>query len=315
MKTFGIDVSKWQGKFNFAKAKNEGVKFVVLKAGGSDLGRYKDSKFDAYYNECKNLGLKVGAYYFGKDKTVNDARKSAEHLVKILRGKTFDLPIYYDVEGAMLTLSKTTLSNIILEFCGKLSSYGYKVGIYSTQNAFNNQMHDGMFVNYSHWVAKWSRNEPGILQSGAKVDLWQFGGESNFIRTTKVAGVTCDQDYCYINFEKNCEGNIANNVKVEPTTNAIKFIYKGYDLSPVFDAKYYANKNLDVRNAYGYDEKKLFEHFCIFGMKEQRQASSTFNVKSYKAKYDDLAKVYGDDMEKYYIHYCVFGIKEGRSGM
>ena len=27
--------------------------------------------------------------------------------------------------------------------------------------------------------------------------MWQFGGETNKIRTNKVAGVTCDQDYCY----------------------------------------------------------------------------------------------------------------------
>ena len=34
-KRFGIDVSHWQGDFNFAKAKNnEGVEFAIIKAGG-----------------------------------------------------------------------------------------------------------------------------------------------------------------------------------------------------------------------------------------------------------------------------------------
>ena len=27
--------------------------------------------------------------------------------------------------------------------------------------------------------------------------MWQFGGETNKIRTNKVAGVTCDQNYAY----------------------------------------------------------------------------------------------------------------------
>ena len=27
--------------------------------------------------------------------------------------------------------------------------------------------------------------------------MWQFGGETNKLRSTKIAGVTCDQNYCY----------------------------------------------------------------------------------------------------------------------
>ena len=43
---FGIDVSHWQGDFNFARAKsNEGVEFAIIKAGGGDAGLYKYSKF------------------------------------------------------------------------------------------------------------------------------------------------------------------------------------------------------------------------------------------------------------------------------
>ena len=30
-KIFGIDVSFWQGDFDFKKAKNEGVQFVILR--------------------------------------------------------------------------------------------------------------------------------------------------------------------------------------------------------------------------------------------------------------------------------------------
>jgi LysM repeat protein len=30
--------------------------------------------------------------------------------------------------------------------------------------------------------------------------MWQFGGETNKIRSNKVAGQVCDQDYCYVDF-------------------------------------------------------------------------------------------------------------------
>ena len=51
---FGIDVSHWQGDFNFANAKNnEGVEFAIIKAGGGDDGLYKDSRFEDNYRKFR----------------------------------------------------------------------------------------------------------------------------------------------------------------------------------------------------------------------------------------------------------------------
>ena len=51
---FGIDVSHWQGSFDFARAKSkEGVEFAIIKAGGADAGLYKDSQFEANYKKCE----------------------------------------------------------------------------------------------------------------------------------------------------------------------------------------------------------------------------------------------------------------------
>lgn len=38
MEKFGIDISHWQGDFNMAQAKAEGVEFAIIKAGGADDG-------------------------------------------------------------------------------------------------------------------------------------------------------------------------------------------------------------------------------------------------------------------------------------
>lgn len=63
---FGIDVSHWQGSFDFARAKSkEGVEFAVIKAGGADAGLYKDSQFEANYKKCEECGLPKGAYFYG----------------------------------------------------------------------------------------------------------------------------------------------------------------------------------------------------------------------------------------------------------
>lgn len=197
---FGIDVSRWQGDFNFQKAKAEGIQFAILKAGGSDAGRYIDGKFETYYKKCKELGIPVGAYYFGKDMNTAEAATSANHFLTLLKGKVFEYPVYYDVEGAMINkLNRNTLTPVVDTFCSIVERAGYYTGIYSSQSFFNNNMNDDQLKKYTHWVAAWGTGKPK-LKSGASVDLWQFGGETNKIRTNKVAGVTCDQDYAYVDF-------------------------------------------------------------------------------------------------------------------
>ena len=34
----GIDISHWQGKFDWSAAKSEGIRFAVIKGGGGDGG-------------------------------------------------------------------------------------------------------------------------------------------------------------------------------------------------------------------------------------------------------------------------------------
>lgn len=93
------------------------------------------------------------------------------------------------------------------------------------------------------------------------------------------------------------------------------YVFGGYDYSLVFDPTYYVNKYPDLKAALGMDAKKLFDHFCTFGMKEGRQANATFNVTAYKNNYADLQKAYGTNLPEYYKHYVVFGYKEKRKAL
>ena len=79
MQKFGIDLSRWQGNFDFAKAKSEGVEFAIIKIGGSDGGTYKDSKFDTYYKACEQAGIAKGCYYFGEAMTMDEAKEEVKH--------------------------------------------------------------------------------------------------------------------------------------------------------------------------------------------------------------------------------------------
>lgn len=198
---FGIDVSHWQGDFDFVRAKNkEGVEFAILKAGGGDAGLYKDSKFESNYKKCEEAGLPVGAYFYGDARNVAQAKKEAEYFISILRGKKYEYPVFYDVEGKMITQNnKAGLTEIVKTFCQTLEGAGYWVGIYSSESFFNSEMNDGELTRYSHWVARWGKSKPAP-NSGAETQIWQFGGETNLLRSNKINGQTCDQDYCYMDY-------------------------------------------------------------------------------------------------------------------
>lgn len=198
MKKFGIDISRWQGDFDMQRAKAEGVEFVIVKGGGGDSGLYVDRQFATNYANAKKLGLPVGCYWFSKALSKAQAVQEANYFhEQCLKGRQFDLPVYMDVENkAMLALGKRALTDIVKAFVDTLTAKGWLVGAYSSKTMFANYMYDDELTAYPHWIAQWwtSCTYPG------EYGMWQFGGETNQIRSNKVAGVVCDQDYMLVDY-------------------------------------------------------------------------------------------------------------------
>lgn len=119
---------------------------------------------------------------------------------------------------------------------------------------------------------------------------------------------------CPGNFLMACMPNIALTVNQMLTTPE-GFILNGYDYSPVFDPKFYANKYPDLMGAFGLNEDALWLHFQQFGMNEFRQGSAEFDPSVYRSRYADVETAFGDDLPMYYFHYVAFGKDEGRSGV
>ena len=101
MAVSGIDVSKWQGRIDWQRVKNAGVKFALLRAGYGDTLSYPsqlDETFEYNYSECKRVGLPVGAYWYSYATTPEMALREAKSCIAALRGKQYEYPIYFDVE-------------------------------------------------------------------------------------------------------------------------------------------------------------------------------------------------------------------------
>ena len=76
-----IDVSEWQGKIDWSEvAKDENVKFAILRAGYGMYTSQKDDRFEEYYAGCKRYNIPVGAYWFSyattKEEAIQEAKSS-----------------------------------------------------------------------------------------------------------------------------------------------------------------------------------------------------------------------------------------------
>lgn len=228
MQKFAIDISKWQGDFPLANAvRDDDVEAVIIKCGGSDKGVYKDPQFENNYKKAKACGIPVGVYWFSKAMSVEEAQRDAEYCYELLKGKQFELPIYIDVENKQqLAVGKNKLTSIIDAFLSYLENKGYFVGIYSSESYFKTYMDDNYLQKYAHWIAKWSTNKPTASNCG----MWQFGGETNKLRSNKIQGMTVDQDYMFVDYPSIIKKAKLNGFGVDNTVRdaLVKLVEMGY---------------------------------------------------------------------------------------
>lgn len=290
----GIDVSRYQGLIDWTDVVNSGIKFAIIKAGGSDAGRYKDSYFESNYQNARATGMKVGCYYIhGKGFTSSSAGLAdAQHFLSLISGKEFDYPCFSDIEIPSSATKKGN-TDAVITFCDSIINAGFKSGIYASDiSGFKEKLEIDRLGKYDKWVARYG-SEPVYATDYV---MWQYSSQGN------VQGI---------------KGRVDMDISLKDYSGKPTPIYQlwGADFTPVFNPTYYANRYADLEDAFGHDESLLWQHFTTFGMTEARQASEEFNVNIYKDRYEDLRRVYGDNLPLYYWHYCYFGINEGRSGV
>lgn len=125
----GIDVSKHQGTINWdAVAADPSVQFAILRAGYGRYESQKDPTFERNYAECKRLGIPTGAYWYSYAATPADAATEGRLFAKVLAGKQFEYPLYFDQEdGSIPPMQRTACA---LAFFDAMGAEWYK-GYYS----------------------------------------------------------------------------------------------------------------------------------------------------------------------------------------
>lgn len=171
----GIDVSVHQGKIDWKKVKASGIDFAIIRAGyGREISQ-KDKRFEENYAGAKAAGIKIGAYWYSYADTVSRGEQEAKTFLEVIKGKKFDLPVFFDqeYEKNILALSNNARTNIVLAFIKIVQAAGYDCGLYSSTDFIENKLVTSKVSHLKIWLAEYGSK----LHYNGKVWAWQYSSK------------------------------------------------------------------------------------------------------------------------------------------
>ena len=177
--TFGIDVSKHNGKIDWNAVKSSGVDYVIIRCAyrGSSTGALiTDPNFHTNIKGATAAGLKVGIYVFSQAINEVEAVKEASLAVSLAQGYHLTYPIFIDTEasgGRADKIDKNTRTAVVNAFCQTVQSAGYKPGIYASKAWYEGKLNMGTLGGYKIWLAQYS----AAPTYTGRYDMWQYSSK------------------------------------------------------------------------------------------------------------------------------------------
>ena len=192
----GIDVSEHQGRIDWNAVKASGIDFAILRVGfgAPSWGGRVDYQFNRNISECERLGIPYGVYIYSYAFDNQQAADEASMVIDCLSGHNPRLPVYYDLEDRTIIADgrQSGIASRAQTFCNKISSAGYKPGIYANLNWFNNILTDPVFKSgsWDHWIAQYNSQ----CHYTGSYSFWQYTSRG------KVSGISgnIDMNYAYV---------------------------------------------------------------------------------------------------------------------
>ena len=212
----GIDVSKHQGTVNWSHVKADGVEFAIIRAGYGKQASQKDTQFENNYAGCKSNGVPVGVYWYSYATTPDEARKEAAVCLSVIKGKTFEYPVYFDIEEpSVLAKGKAACTAIAKAFLETVEKAGYFMGIYSSKSHLESCFTEELRTRYAVWVAHYGVDKTTYH---GQYGIWQKSS------TGKVSGIrgNVDMNECYTDYPAVIRKKGLNGFKAAQTATTAK---------------------------------------------------------------------------------------------
>lgn len=190
----GVDVSRHNGTVDWKSVVDNGFSFAILRVGYGKNSDQKDPMFEENYKKCKELGISVGVYLYSYAMDPAGATLEAENCLNWLNGRQLDLPVYYDLENTTSsypqhTIPKETQTQMVINFCDKIQSAGYRAGIYTSKNWMEDNLDMSQIENrYSVWLAHYTEGMDKVFMPTynplptnyqGKYNMWQYTSKGN----------------------------------------------------------------------------------------------------------------------------------------
>ncbi|MBQ4037538.1 MAG: hypothetical protein IJC84_05360 [Clostridia bacterium] len=203
----GIDVSKWQGRIDWAKVQADGVEFAMIRLGfADDDGCGEDP--NAYYNlqEAEKYGVPVGVYFYSEAESPAAARAEAQWVLERIGGYAISLPVVLDWEspGKDLTISAAVRTDTALSFLREVSRAGYDAMLYAPISELEDEnmwQADRIVAEFHLWGAAYTAPvypDVSFPSTDLPLSMWQYSDKG------KVKGISgnVDRNVSYVLWEK-----------------------------------------------------------------------------------------------------------------
>ena len=236
MKEKLIDVSTWNGNIDWDKVYKSGVRYAMIRSSfGIENPNQVDNKFVRNITNAQRAGVKCGVYHYSYAQSVAEAQKEAEFCLKTIKNYKIDLPVAFDIEDSSQThLGKDTLTSIVIAFCDRIKSAGYRPMLYCNPNWLCNYLHKDKLINkYDIWLANW-----GVSAPSYNCAIWQYSENGS------VPGISgsVDMNWIFKDYTSTKPSTVKPSTSTKPITNV-----KSVDYS----VKVTAKAGLNVRKGAG----------------------------------------------------------------
>lgn len=168
------DLSVHNGVVDWDKLKEDGVEFVMLRAG---YGRNNiDERFYDNATACTRLRIPFGIYWFSYALSEQMAEEEAGYAVTAVSKYRLRCPVSFDLEYDTVryaatkgvTINKTLASQMAEAFCSRVERAGFEAWNYSNKDYLQRMFDSALLEKYPLWFARYN-DYPG--QTG--MVMWQ----------------------------------------------------------------------------------------------------------------------------------------------
>ena len=219
----GIDVSKYQGKIDWAKVKQDGIDFAMIRVGYRGYGSGKivmDPYFKQNIQGARANGIHVGVYFYSVAKNEMEALEEANWTINAIKEYNITYPVAFDLEDfnrhRLSGVSYTQLNKNAVVFLNRIQSVGYTPMHYGSKSTFGPIWNMNTLNKYKVWLAHYTDK----TNYSGKYNMWQYTSNG------KVSGISglVDLNIAYFKLSSNQNDQITNDSELskDPNAEAIK---------------------------------------------------------------------------------------------